>query len=84
MYAFKNRLQGAKAKAVFGASLAVMFALALVGDALAVPPDPIDLAPATDGIMAQVTDSMAIILPIAGILLAVGIAWKLVRKFARA
>jgi hypothetical protein len=41
------------------------------------------LAPATDGIVSQVTSVLATVLPIAGGLLALTIGWKLLKKMTK-
>ncbi len=41
------------------------------------------LAPATDGIVSQITSVLATVLPIAGGLLALTIGWKLLKKMTK-
>lgn len=80
MLAKLNALVGRRATLV--ACLVAMFALSVSGVADATAT--YDLAPVTSGIVDQVQSALGTILPIAGGLLALFVAWRLIRRMVKA
>jgi hypothetical protein len=73
-----------KARLYKWAGASTVGALALIGPASAgAVTTPYDVAPVTDGIVAQITATLPIVLPVAGGLIALGLAMKLVRRFSK-
>lgn len=68
---------------VLGA-LCALFSLALVGTASAQGTETYQLDAATEGITAQVQEALTVALPVAGVLIAVAIGWRLFRRMVKA
>jgi len=59
-------------------------AVMALGFASVASAEPYDLSGATDGVVAQVTDVLTSVLPIAGGIIALFVGWKILRRMVKA